>query len=142
MIITSFNNQGLPQPKKQAFKAISCNDKTTAKLITSVKKRHLDYLEKTITEQLENPIDVKFGSKFGMFLTATVNSIYRIKNFKEHYKQKPIIESRIAFIKRVVDQVNEYKAQIAAAAKLHPEAFLQNRNLRQKELIKRLIQQG
>lgn len=55
MIITSFNNQGLPQPKKQAFKAISCNDKT--------------------------------------------------------------------------------------AAKLHPEAFLQNRNLRQKELIKRLIQQ-
>ena len=112
------------------------------KLITSVKKRHLDYLEKTIKEQMQNPIDVRFGSKFGMFLTATVSCIYRLKNFKAHYKQKPIIESRVAFIKRVINQANEYKSQIAAAAKLHPEAFLQNRNLRQRELIKRLIQQG
>lgn len=125
--------------EQQSFRAIACWDKRAVKLITSVKKQHLDYLEKTINEQIENPVDIIFRSKYGMLLTATLSCIYRIKDFKAQFSQKPIIESRISFIKRVVEQANEYKAQIAAEAKLNPEAFLQDRDSRQKELIKRII---
>lgn len=126
--------------EQQSFRAMSCRDKRAANLMTSLKKQHLDYLEKTIDEQKENPIDIIFHSKHAILLTATLSCIYRIKDFKAQFSQKPIIESRIAFIKRVVQQANEYKAQIAAEAKLNPEAFLQDRNLKQKELIKRLIE--
>lgn len=126
--------------EQQSFRAVSCRDKRAVKLITSVKKQHLDYLEKTIDEQIENPVDIIFHSKYGMFLTATLSSIYGIKDFKAQFSQKPIIESRISFIKRVVEQANEYKAQIAAAAKSNPEAFLCGRDPEKTELIKQLIE--
>lgn len=140
MIVHIINNQKIIT-SHQSFCAMCCKDKKSMKLLTSMKTRHLDYLEKTIKEQRNSPIDINFRSKYGRLLTATLSCVYRIKNFKEHYIQKPLIESRISFIKRIVNQANEYKTQIETEAKLYPEAFLQGVNLRQKEIIKKLIEQ-
>lgn len=140
MITQSVNNQEF-KTSKPSFCAMRCTDKKTVNLMTSVRKKYLNSLEKITYEQEENPVDIYFSSKFGRRLSAAISSIYQIKDFKAHYVQKAIIESRFSFIKRVVRHANEYKAQITAEAKLNPEAFLQQRNARQKELISRLIKQ-
>ncbi len=81
-------------------------------LLTSLKSKQLEELALLIKEQQNNSVHILLDSKDGKLLKASLISDYRIKDFKQKYKQFPIFESKIHFIKRVVNIANNYKQQV------------------------------
>ncbi len=62
-----------------------------------------------------------YASKSGRLLEGRIMCSYFITNFKEFYKQIPIIESKMGFVKRFVKQLDKYKEQLEKARKEQSE---------------------
>ena len=98
---------------QQKFKGLHVIDTKVQKtLLTSLNSKQLNTLSGLIKEQENNSIHILLDSKTGNHLKASLLSPYRIKDFKTNYKQVPIFESKLHFIKRVVKIANKYKQQI------------------------------
>lgn len=81
------------------------------KILKGLTENQLDSLKKGLLNQQNNPIHAIIGqNKCG--LNAKIFCEYRLKNFKEYYRQIPFFESNINFIKRIIKKCDEYKKQL------------------------------
>ena len=103
--ISSNNNSGI------AFRALIVEPETLSKIFKNLKTEQLIEFKNIVLEQNKNPIHIILNSPKNR-LEASLYCQYRLKNFKEKYKQIPIIESQFNFIKRIVNKANKYKKQL------------------------------
>ena len=96
----SFNGLHIIDPKVQKL------------LLKSLDNKQLVMLSELIKAQENNSVHILLGSENGRRLNASLICDYRLKNLKPKYKQLPVFESKINFIKRVVNIANKYKIQI------------------------------
>ena len=78
----------------------------------NLNKKRLESLKKIMQEQQNNPVHAFISIGNGGRLQAKVFCPYRLRNFKEYYKQRPIIESYFSFLKRIVKVTDKYKMQM------------------------------
>lgn len=98
---------------KPAFKGLHVINPNAQKLLlTELKPQQLKMLSGFIKEQENNSVHILLDSENGKQLNASLICMYRLQNFKTKYKQIPIFESKIHFIKRIAGIANEYKKQI------------------------------
>lgn len=97
----------------QSFKGLHVtNPKVQKLLLKSLDNKQIETLSNIVKNQENNSVHILLDSKNGQTLNASFFCPYRIKNFKTEYKQFPIIESKMHFIKRVAKTANKYKEQI------------------------------
>ena len=97
----------------QSFKGLHVtNPKVQKLLLKSLDNKQIETLSNIVRNQENNSVHILLDSKNGQTLNASFFCPYRIKNFKTEYKQFPIIESKMHFIKRVAKTANKYKEQI------------------------------
>lgn len=96
------------------FKGLHVIDTNVQKLLlTSLKPKKLDVLSKLIKEQQQNSVHILLDSNNEKRLNASLMCEYRLRGFrKTKFKQIPILESKLHFIKRVAKIANKYKKQI------------------------------
>ena len=98
---------------KPTFKELHViNPEVQKLLLTELKPKQLGILSELIKEQQNNSVHILLNSKNGKQLNASLMCMYRLQNFKTKYKQIPVLESKIHFIKRVAEIANGYKKQI------------------------------
>ena len=81
------------------------------KILKNLAEKEITSLKEILIKQKNNPVNAYFGLDKNR-LTAKLFCPYRLKNFKENYKQIPFIESNINFVKRIAKKCDEYKAQL------------------------------
>ncbi len=116
--VSTVNNQ----TKQQAFNGLHVVKPNVQKmLLTDLNNKHVGMLSKFIKEQENNSVHILLDSENGKSLKASLMCEYRMYNFKTEYKQVPFLESKIHFIKRIVETANKYKTQIKNAPVLKLE---------------------
>ena len=96
--------------KRSSFRAIIVPDPQAQQIIYKYfNKKQINSMKKLLEEQKENPVHVFFTAKTKKRLQAKVYCPYFIKDFKEIYTQRPIIESAFGFVKRVLKKIEVYK---------------------------------
>lgn len=97
----------------QAFKGLHVtNPKVQGLLLKSLDAKQIETLSNITKNQENNSVHILLDSKNGRTLNASFFCPYRIKNLKTEYKQFPIVESKMHFIKRVAKIADKYKEQI------------------------------
>lgn len=97
----------------QSFKGLHVtNPKVQGLLLKSLNSKQIETLSNITKNQENNSVHILLDSKNGRTLNASFFCPYRIKDLKTEYKQIPIIESKMHFIKRVAKTANKYKEQI------------------------------
>ena len=103
---------GLLSKNNTNFKSIIVPDKiVSARILKNLDEKNLIDLKNVLIKQKSNPVNAYIGLD-GKRLTASLQCEYRLKDFKEKYKQIPLIESNVSFIKRIARKCDEYKAQL------------------------------
>lgn len=94
------------------FKSIIVPDKiVSARILKNLDERKLIDLKNVLIKQKSNPVNAYIGLDKDR-LTASLQCEYRLKDFKEKYKQIPFFESNLNFVKRIAKKCDEYKAQL------------------------------
>lgn len=94
------------------FKSIIVPDKiVSVKILKNLDEKRLIDFKNVLIKQKSNPVNAYIGLNKNR-LTATLHCEYRLKDFKENYKQIPFFESNLSFIKRIAKKCDEYKAQL------------------------------
>ena len=92
-------------------KIIIPKEEVRVKILKGLNEKQLTTLKEYLIEQESNPVNaVIYDNFFG--LKAKIYSQFRLKNFVEDYKQKPFLESKEEFLKRIINKCNEYKKQL------------------------------
>ena len=86
------------------------NDART-RILNSLDKKGIVNLKNILIKQQSNPVNAFIGIDKNK-LTASLHCEYRLKDFKENYRQIPFFESNLNFIKRIAKKCNEYRSQI------------------------------
>lgn len=95
-----------------SFSAIIVPEKNVrAKILLGLNNNKLKQLQTNLVEQQANPVDAFITSENNR-LKAKISCGYRLKNFKEYYKQIPFFESNIKFLNRIIKRCNEYQKQL------------------------------
>ena len=81
------------------------------KILKNLSEKEIIGLNEVLIKQENNPVNAYIGLDKNR-LTASLQCEYRLKDFKEKYKQIPLIESNVSFIKRIARKCDEYKAQL------------------------------
>lgn len=94
------------------FKSIIVPDKiVSARILKKLDERKLTDLKSVLIKQKNNPVNA-YISLDKSRLTASLQCEYRLKSFKENYRQWFFFESDINFIKRIAKKCDEYKSQL------------------------------
>lgn len=95
------------------FRAIIVSkEKNLSKIIKSLSNKELIEFKNILQEQQHNPVIAFIDINKYKQLTAKLYCSYYLKNFKEKYSQKFLIESNFDFIKRIAKACNEYRKQL------------------------------
>lgn len=86
-------------------------DKVRSKILRNLNKKQLEVLKKDLIEQQKNPVNAIIDNGF-LGLKAKIFCQFRLKTFKEDYKQLTFLESNEKFLKRIIAKCNEYKKQL------------------------------
>ena len=86
-------------------------DKELIDTIMAEHGKEITGLKEILIKQNNNPVNAYIGLDKDR-LTAKIFCPYRLKNFKENYKQIPFFESNLNFVKRIAKKCDEYKAQL------------------------------
>ena len=81
------------------------------KILKNLTEKEIIGLKEILIKQKNNPVNAYIGLDKNR-LTASLQCEYRLNDFKEKYKQIPLIESNVSFIKRIARKCDEYKAQL------------------------------
>ena len=81
------------------------------KILKNLAENEITSLKEILIKQNNNPVNAYIGLDKDR-LTAKIFCPYRLKNFKENYKQIPFFESNLNFVKRIAKKCDEYKAQL------------------------------
>lgn len=81
-------------------------------LLTTLDSKQIEVLSQLVKKQQNNSVHILLNSKNGKQLNASLICDYRLSDFKPKYKQIPFFESKIHFIKRIVNTAEKYKKQI------------------------------
>ena len=92
-------------------KIIIPKEEVRVKILKGLNEKQLTTLKKDLIEQESNPVNAVIYNSF-IGLKAKIYSKFRLENFKEDYKQKPLLESKAEFLKRIINKCNEYKKQL------------------------------
>lgn len=92
-------------------KIIIPKEEVRVKILKGLNEKQLTTLKKDLIEQESNPVNAVIYNSF-IGLKARIYSQFRLKIFKEDYKQKPFLESKEEFLKRIINKCNEYKKQL------------------------------
>ena len=87
------------------------NKQVRVKILKGLSEKQVSSLRKRLIEQQENPVHAII-SLDKIRLKANLCCRYRLKGFKETYKQFPLLESDLAFVKRIIEKCDEYKKQL------------------------------
>ena len=100
-----------------SFQSIHVYDQHAQRLILdSVNLNQYNELKDIFSKQANNVVNCYlYRSKNEKNLRARIMCQYFINNFKEHYKQFPIFESKLDFIKRLSKQMDKYQNQLNKA---------------------------
>ena len=111
MQITKTNNE-----YKNSFTSMSItNRELRYKVWNSATEKQKKQLNEIWNNERENPVHAIFySSKFGL-LKARVMCAKFLVNFKEHYTQIPVFESKFSFIKRMASVIQKYNEQLKNA---------------------------
>ena len=82
-----------------------------SKILQGLNKKQLETLKKDLIEQQKNPVNAIIDNDL-LGLKAKIFCQFRLKNFKENYKQYPFLESKENFLKRIITICDEYKKQL------------------------------
>lgn len=94
------------------FKSIIIpNDIARKKITENLASREIIDLKNILIKQKNNPINAYIGLDKNR-LTASLQCEYRLKDFRENYKQWLFFESNLSFIKRIAKKCDEYKTQL------------------------------
>ena len=104
------NNFSSTNPNFRAI--IVPKEKNLAKIVKSLSNEELIEFKNILLEQQHNPVIAFIDSNKYKQLTAKLYCSYYLKDFKEKYTQKFLIESKFDFIKRIAKICNEYKNQL------------------------------
>ncbi len=85
--------------------------KVRSKILNELSEIEMSALKQDLLQQQNNPVDAII-QKGKCGLKAKLVCQYRLKNFKENYKQIPLLESSKEFLKRIIKTCNEYKKQL------------------------------
>ena len=92
-------------------KIIIPKEEVRLKILKRLNEKELTALKKELLEQQSNPVNAVIYNSF-LGLKAKIYSHFRLENFIEDYKQKPFLESKGEFLKRIINKCNEYKKQL------------------------------
>ena len=94
------------------FKTIIVPDKSVrTNILRSLNNKQLNSLKTELINHTSNPVDAIISSEKNR-LKAKLYCPYRLKNFKENYKQFFFFESNVHFLKRIMKKCNEYYNQL------------------------------
>lgn len=94
------------------FQAIIISESIVRKkILKNLAEKELNNLKEILINQQTNPVNAFIRIDKNK-LTASLHCEYRLKDFKENYRQIPFFESNLNFIKRVTKKCNEYRSQI------------------------------
>ena len=102
--------ESLSNNKISFGKIIIPKEEVRLKILKGLDKKQLKSLKTDFMEQENNPVNAVIYNSF-LGLKAKIYSQFRLENFKEDYKQKPL-ESKVEFLKRIIKKCNGYKAQL------------------------------
>lgn len=100
------------QPNTTSFGTIIVpRDSVRSKILKGLNSEQLSALKKDLLSQQENPVSAIIDhGKWG--LKAKLTCQYRLKGFKEELTQKPVVESTLDFVNRIMKKCDEYKKQL------------------------------
>ena len=100
------------QPNNTSFGAIIVpRDSVRSKILKGLNSEQLSALKKDLLAQKDNPVSAIIDhSNWG--LKAKLSCQYRLKGFKEDYKQAYPVESNLSFVQRVIKKCDEYRKQL------------------------------
>ncbi len=81
------------------------------KILKNLAENEITGLKEILIKQKNNPVNAYIGLDKNR-LTAKIFCSYRLKKFKENYKQNLFFESKLNFIKRIAKKCDEYKSQL------------------------------
>ncbi|MBR3890434.1 hypothetical protein IKJ53_07950 [bacterium] len=92
-------------------KIIVPRDSVRSKILKGLNSEQVASLKKDLLAQQDNPVNAiidhgKWGLKAKLFCQ------YRLKGFKEELTQKPVVESTLDFVNRIMKKCDEYKKQL------------------------------
>ena len=105
----------IPGNDKQlcSFKSISIPFTETQELILNkLNKKELESLTDIFERESANPVNAIIYNDNKFLLKAKIMCKYKLDNFKENFMQRPIIESKLSFIKRVANVIHKYNESI------------------------------
>ena len=93
------------------FESIIVSESATRnKILKNLTEKEIINLKNILIKQKNNPVNAYIGLDKNR-LTARLQCEYRLKDFKENYKQIPFFESSLNFIKRIAKICDKYKKQ-------------------------------
>jgi len=96
-----------------SFKSFFIPFQDTQDLIKkSLNKKQLYKMLDVFEKENNNPVNVMIYSNNNFLLKAKISCKYKIENFKEDYRQIPIIESKLSFIKRLAKKIHKYNESL------------------------------
>lgn len=82
-----------------------------SKILRSLNEKQLEVFKRDLIAQQTNPVNAIIDNSL-LGLKAKIFCQFRLKSFKENYKQFPFLESNKIFLKRIISKCNEYKKQL------------------------------
>ena len=96
-----------------AFNAIIVPDDSVRKnLLKGLNFDELNEIKNVFLQENQNPVCAYIHKNDFSQLTANLYCPYYLKNFKENYKQIPLFESKLGFIKRIANICEKYREQL------------------------------
>lgn len=100
------------QTNNTSFSAIIVpRDSVRSKILKGLNSEQMSALNKDLLAQRDNPVSAIIdNSNWG--LKAKLSCQYRLKGFKEDYKQVYPVESNLSFVQRIIKKCDEYRKQL------------------------------